>query len=90
MTEKVVIPPAGPDRDRPAPRDAASRPATTSPTSPATDLVPEMAHAGDGYRFHVTGLTHDERGYPAMNAGRRRRSWSGGCIDKIRATPPTI
>jgi 2-oxoglutarate ferredoxin oxidoreductase subunit alpha len=24
-----------------------------------------MACAGDGYRLHVTGLTHDERGYPA-------------------------
>jgi 2-oxoglutarate ferredoxin oxidoreductase subunit alpha len=30
------------------------------------DGVPEMAHAGDGYKFHVTGLTHDERGYPNM------------------------
>jgi 2-oxoglutarate ferredoxin oxidoreductase subunit alpha len=27
-----------------------------------------MVSAGDGYRIHVTGLTHDERGYPAMNA----------------------
>ena len=26
-----------------------------------------MVKAGDGYRIHVTGLTHDERGYPAMN-----------------------
>jgi 2-oxoglutarate ferredoxin oxidoreductase subunit alpha len=25
-----------------------------------------MAHAGEGYRFHVTGLTHDEHGYPNM------------------------
>ena len=25
-----------------------------------------MVQAGDGYRFHVTGLTHDERGYPGM------------------------
>ncbi len=24
--------------------------------------------AGMGYRFHTTGLTHDERGYPAANA----------------------
>ncbi len=32
------------------------------------DLVPPMAHAGDGYRVHFTGLTHDERGYPDMNA----------------------
>ncbi len=31
-------------------------------------LVPPMAHAGDGYRIHVTGLTHDERGYPAVTA----------------------
>jgi len=30
------------------------------------DLVPEMAHAGEGYNFHVTGLTHDEKGYPNM------------------------
>lgn len=25
-----------------------------------------MVKAGDGYRFHSTGLTHDERGYPAL------------------------
>jgi 2-oxoglutarate ferredoxin oxidoreductase subunit alpha len=30
--------------------------------------VPEFARAGDGYRFHTTGLTHDERGYPVMSA----------------------
>ena len=30
--------------------------------------VSPMAKAGDGYRFHVTGLTHDERGYPDMSA----------------------
>src|SRR5918911_1342330 len=29
--------------------------------------VPEMVKAGDGYNIHVTGLTHDDRGYPAMN-----------------------
>jgi 2-oxoglutarate ferredoxin oxidoreductase subunit alpha len=29
-------------------------------------MVPEMAHAGEGYKFHVTGLTHDEHGYPNM------------------------
>jgi 2-oxoglutarate ferredoxin oxidoreductase subunit alpha len=29
-------------------------------------MVPEMVKAGDGYRIHVTGLTHDERGYPNM------------------------
>ena len=28
-----------------------------------------MVKAGDGYRFHVTGLTHDERGYPEHERG---------------------
>ncbi len=31
------------------------------------DIVPDFAKAGDGYRYHVTGLTHDHRGYPVMN-----------------------
>ena len=38
------------------------------PYKPDKDLVPPMAIAGEGYRFHVTGLTHDEKGYPAMTA----------------------
>ncbi len=28
--------------------------------------VPEMTRAGAGHRIHMTGLTHDERGYPDM------------------------
>ena len=32
------------------------------------DGIAPMANCGDGYRIHVTGLTHDERGYPAMDA----------------------
>ncbi len=31
------------------------------------DGVAPMANCGDGYHIHITGLTHDERGYPAMN-----------------------
>ncbi len=29
---------------------------------------PEMVRAGMGHSIHTTGLTHDEHGYPAMNA----------------------
>ena len=29
-------------------------------------MVPDMVKVGDGHRFHTTGLTHDERGYPAL------------------------
>ncbi|MFB0566720.1 MAG: 2-oxoacid:acceptor oxidoreductase subunit alpha [Candidatus Aminicenantaceae bacterium] len=38
------------------------------PFKPDKDMVPFMVKVGDGYHFHVTGLTHDERGYPAINA----------------------
>lgn len=34
----------------------------------AGDLdVPPMADFGSGYRYHVTGLSHDERGYPTQD-----------------------
>ncbi|MFC1725299.1 2-oxoacid:acceptor oxidoreductase subunit alpha [candidate division KSB1 bacterium] len=31
------------------------------------DMIPRMVDIGQGYKFHVTGLTHDDRGYPIMN-----------------------
>ena len=30
-------------------------------------LVPPMAVAGEGYRVHLTGLAHDDRGYPTTD-----------------------
>jgi len=45
--------------------------------------VPPMVAAGEGYRIHVTGLTHDERGYPAMNAEAHERNVNR-LIEKIR------
>ena len=67
MTEKVVIPPA--DQLKVTERRWTSKkPGEYKPFEcPPGSLVPEMVKAGDGYRIHVTGLTHDERGYPAMN-----------------------
>lgn len=67
MYEKVVIPPVGEVEITPRRKPTASR-EEYLPYKPDFDLVPPMANAGDGYRFHVSGLTHDERGYPAMNA----------------------
>lgn len=88
MTEKVVIPPAGQIAIYPR-RHTARAPAEYKPYASNGDGVPEMAHAGEGYRFHVTGLTHDERGYPAMNAAaqdrlvRRLRSKIEGAADRL-------
>jgi 2-oxoglutarate ferredoxin oxidoreductase subunit alpha len=66
MTEKVVIPPAE-EIDIYPRRHTCKRPEEFQPYATGPDMVPEMAHAGEGYAFHVTGLTHDERGYPSMN-----------------------
>ena len=63
MTEKVVIPPA-------EQIDVTPRRYTTVPPEqfkayePGQDLVPDIPRVGEGYNIHVTGLTHDERGYP--------------------------
>src|SRR5512133_520495 len=72
MTEKVVIP-------EPEQIDIEPRRHTKLPPGEfklyATngDMVPDMVHAGEGYRFHVTGLTHDERGYPSMTVETQDR-----------------
>lgn len=34
--------------------------------------MPEIAHAGEGYKVYVTGLTHDKRGYPLMNPASQK------------------
>ena len=65
MTEKVVIPPA--DQIDVVPRRHTRKSVDDYlPYGTNGDQVPEMAHAGEGYKFHITGLTHDERGYPNM------------------------
>jgi 2-oxoglutarate ferredoxin oxidoreductase subunit alpha len=66
MTEKVRIP--APEKiEMTRRRRPEGPPAEYVPYQAGPDLVPGMVHAGEGYRIHVTGLTHDERGYPAMN-----------------------
>lgn len=32
------------------------------------DLIPPMANFGSGYRYHVTGLVHNEKGFPTSNS----------------------
>jgi 2-oxoglutarate/2-oxoacid ferredoxin oxidoreductase subunit alpha len=72
MTEKVVIPEAS-EIDIYPRRHTSRAPVDYRPYEPMADQVPEMAHAGEGYRFHVTGLTHDERGYPSMTVETQDR-----------------
>jgi 2-oxoglutarate ferredoxin oxidoreductase subunit alpha len=82
MTERVVIPPA--DQIEITPRRFYEGPREDFLLyRPEADLVPAMVKAGDGYRIHVTGLTHDERGYPAMTAAAQDKKVRR-LIDKIR------
>ncbi len=65
MTEKVVIPNAEEIEVTPR-RYTTVPPGEFKAYAPREDLVPDMPHTGQGYNVHVTGLTHDERGYPNM------------------------
>ena len=47
------------------------------------DLVPEMVKAGDGYKFHITAITHDERGYPAATVEQQQKLVTR-LVNKIR------
>lgn len=67
MHEKVIIPPA--EEIEVVERKWYTGPKEKYlPYKPDKDMIPFMVKAGDGYRFHTTGLTHDERGYPVINA----------------------
>jgi len=88
MTEKVLIPPA--DQIEVTPRRfTTKKPGEYLPYMTDGDMVPEMVKAGDGYRFHVTGLTHDARGYPAMNADCQEKLVRR-LVDKIRKNADKI
>jgi 2-oxoglutarate ferredoxin oxidoreductase subunit alpha len=88
MTEKVVIPPA--DEIDIVPRTLTDKkPGEFLPYKINGNPAPEFARAGDGYRFHTTGLTHDERGYPVMSADCQE--WNvRHLVDKIRLNADKI
>jgi len=82
MSEKVVIPEISSKEllNRPRPKVA---PDKYLPYDSKKGLVTPMAVAGEGYRFHVTGLTHDDRGYPTMTAVAQDKLIRR-LVDKIR------
>ncbi len=53
------------------------------------DLVPPMAHAGEGYKIQTTGLTHDERGYPVITAEAQEKLVRRIC-EKIKRNAKNI
>jgi 2-oxoglutarate ferredoxin oxidoreductase subunit alpha len=88
MTEKVVIPPlqeielvSRPEVHR---GDVAPDHFRIFRDGNGNGYISPMVAAGQGFRIHVTGLTHDERGYPGMNA--ETQEWNlNRLIAKIQA-----
>jgi len=66
MSEKVIIPEAKSIKlaSRPRPKGRKDR---FKPFAPGPNGVAPMPAAGEGYNLHITGLTHDEKGYPVMD-----------------------
>ncbi len=46
-------------------------------------MIPPMARPGAGYRAHMTGLTHDEDGFPTQNPERAARA-TNRVLDKLQ------
>jgi 2-oxoglutarate/2-oxoacid ferredoxin oxidoreductase subunit alpha len=67
MTEKVVIPSAD-QIELIERRYTEKKPGEAWPFEWNGNGVAPMLPVGEGYRFHITGLTHDYRGYPVINA----------------------
>lgn len=72
MREKVALPREGEfelvERKRPT-----CPPEEYLPFEETEDLIPPLANFGSGYRFHITGLTHDQRGYPTNRPDEAER-----------------
>jgi 2-oxoglutarate ferredoxin oxidoreductase subunit alpha len=88
MTEKVVIPPAEEIELYPR-RYTKLPPEKYLPYVPDEDLVPPMAPVGKGYKFHVTGLTHDEQGYPVITP-EAQETLLRRLVDKVKKNADDI
>jgi 2-oxoglutarate/2-oxoacid ferredoxin oxidoreductase subunit alpha len=82
LSERVTIPPAKDIHiiSRPRPKGRKDR---FKPFEPGPNGVAPMAFAGEGYNIHVTGLTHDELGYPVMEV-ETQAEMMNRLISKVR------
>ena len=89
LWERVVIPPLEEikivERKKPL-----VPPDKYVPFKPDEDLVPPMACFGEGYRVHVTGLTHNEHGYPETDDPKIQSELVHRLTDKIRKNSDKI
>jgi 2-oxoglutarate ferredoxin oxidoreductase subunit alpha len=88
LSERVIIPEAKEIKTvtRPKPKGRKDR---YRPFAPGPNGVAPMAVAGEGYAIHVTGLTHDERGYPVMTVDAQHQMMTR-ITEKIQRNLPDI
>jgi len=81
MMERVVIPPKSKItiKSRKKPKVT---PKVYQSYKPDADMIPPMAVAGEGYKVFVTGLTHNEKGYPETTADAQEKLVKRLC-DKV-------
>ena len=65
LRENVILPSADEIDIYPRRLPTKTRAEGYQPYAVGEDLVPDVACFGDGYRIHVTGLLHDETGFPS-------------------------
>jgi len=89
MWEKVIIPPI--EKIRLVNRKKPNVPHEEYlPFMPDDDLVPPMACFGEGFSFHATGLTHNERGYPQTQSSEVQERLVKRLCEKIRKNTDNI
>ncbi|MBR6342509.1 MAG: 2-oxoacid:acceptor oxidoreductase subunit alpha [Selenomonadaceae bacterium] len=64
LREKVELPEENEIEVYPRRKPSCSRAEGYEPYRPDKDLVPNTANFGEGYHIHVSGLIHDETGFP--------------------------
>jgi len=90
MWEKVVIPPAEEINLVSRKKPKVSRKEYIPFKPDEDDLVPPMACFGEGYRFHATGLTHDEFGAPKTDSPEIQFQLVSRLCEKIRRNADKI
>ncbi|MBC8402994.1 MAG: 2-oxoacid:acceptor oxidoreductase subunit alpha [Candidatus Marinimicrobia bacterium] len=82
MTEKVVIPEANQIEIVPR-KYFKGKNGSYLPFKFNQDELAPMIKTGEGHNIHITGLTHDERGYPIINAQAQEKNVTH-LVNKIR------
>ena len=77
MREKILIP------DNVERIGRKPLPPGTLPFKAGADLIPGFGQFGTGHHVHVTGLTHDERGYPCATNPKVHAALVQRLVDKI-------